>query len=865
MKLRAIRLRNVKKFGPDGVALEGLGNGLSVLAAPNEFGKSTIFEAVRLLLHEKHNTTKQAVQAFVPLSHAVGPKIELDIEYDGRDFRITKQFIKSSMAQIVDLTTGEVIERDGKADEWISEMIGANDGGKGPTGLLWVEQGTSMIQPEGGEALLPSLLEAEVGTLVGGERARIYLERARNELASLVTAKGKPKAGPYKLAIERAALAEQGFNELTASLAETEQIFAQLAEVDRQLDAVSAPDDMARQAEELAKAKNTLVAATLAQADIRSAKLEYDAQIRNHNEAEKKLSDRKQAESQATEATKLVTALKTEADKWADQAADLSGKTKQAALTAETTELAWKTTRAAGIVYEDYQRAKRAIAQRDAASKDLARARRIDADLTKLKAELGENRLTDEALHDLEDSAREKDIAEAKLDAGRTTLTAKLTESGQRIVLLDGEALPEIDVRLSGTSELYLGDHGTITLAASDPADLVQSFRTAEENLVTALLAAKVEDIAEARAVALVRRSLVSDVRSLDQELVELAPSGLSELAQSLADASAQIPDGFDEEAPSPTTATDLETLEAAHDEASAKLRALEVELSKARETSATKQAELRSAESRCAELINELGEKSSWPSIRGALEVKVAGYGRAAAGAKTKLDKLRHDLPDLQTAELAVTRLEQAKENGDKRLRNLREERIGLRTQLDGKEALGIGERLAEAATELETAQARVEEIDADVQALTLLANSLARAQERLKTEYFAPVSAELQPLLRLVLGNSEISLSETYQADSLRRGTFAESIDTLSGGTREQVAVLTRLAFGRLMAQQGRPVPVFLDDALVYCDDARLGSMFNALHEASKEIQCIVLTCHERAFSGIGGQLLLAKPWPE
>ena len=139
-------------------------------------------------------------------------------------------------------------------------------------------------------------------TLVGGERARIYLERARNELANLVTAKGKPKVGPYKLAIERAALAEQGFNELTASLAETEQIFAQLAEVDRQLDAISAPDDVARQVEELAKAKSTLAAATLAQADIRAAEFEHDAQVRNYNDAEKKLSGRKQAESQATEA-----------------------------------------------------------------------------------------------------------------------------------------------------------------------------------------------------------------------------------------------------------------------------------------------------------------------------------------------------------------------------------------------------------------------------------------------------------------------------------------------------------------------------------------------------------------------------------
>jgi len=59
--------------------------------------------------------------------------------------------------------------------------------------------------------------------------------------------------------------------------------------------------------------------------------------------------------------------------------------------------------------------------------------------------------------------------------------------------------------------------------------------------------------------------------------------------------------------------------------------------------------------------------------------------------------------------------------------------------------------------------------------------------------------------------------------------------------------------------MARQGKPAPVFLDDALVYCDDIRLAAMFDALHAAASEVQCIVLTCHERAFLEIGGKHLI------
>ncbi len=47
-----------------------------------------------------------------------------------------------------------------------------------------------------------------------------------------------------------------------------------------------------------------------------------------------------------------------------------------------------------------------------------------------------------------------------------------------------------------------------------------------------------------------------------------------------------------------------------------------------------------------------------------------------------------------------------------------------------------------------------------------------------------------------------------------------------------REQLSVLTRLAFARLLARDGRPAPVILDDALVYSDDDRIERMFDALH---------------------------------
>ncbi len=69
------------------------------------------------------------------------------------------------------------------------------------------------------------------------------------------------------------------------------------------------------------------------------------------------------------------------------------------------------------------------------------------------------------------------------------------------------------------------------------------------------------------------------------------------------------------------------------------------------------------------------------------------------------------------------------------------------------------------------------------------------------------------------------------------------------------------TRLAFARLFARSGRPVPVILDDALVHSDDDRIEAMFTALHRVAQEQQIIVLTCRQRAFAPLGGERLFAR----
>jgi uncharacterized protein YhaN len=134
-----------------------------------------------------------------------------------------------------------------------------------------------------------------------------------------------------------------------------------------------------------------------------------------------------------------------------------------------------------------------------------------------------------------------------------------------------------------------------------------------------------------------------------------------------------------------------------------------------------------------------------------------------------------------------------------------------------------------------------------------------LEQAESEAKTQYLAPVVNRLQPYLKMLLPDTDIILDETLQISALTRAGQNEDFSLLSGGTREQLAILTRLAFAELLLGQGRPATVILDDALAFSDDERIESMFDVLMRAGEQVQIIVLTCRKKLFSRLGAAQII------
>jgi uncharacterized protein YhaN len=76
----------------------------------------------------------------------------------------------------------------------------------------------------------------------------------------------------------------------------------------------------------------------------------------------------------------------------------------------------------------------------------------------------------------------------------------------------------------------------------------------------------------------------------------------------------------------------------------------------------------------------------------------------------------------------------------------------------------------------------------------------------------------------------------------------------ESLSGGTKEQLGILARLAGAALVAKEDT-VPVVVDDALGFTDPDRLAKMGEVFDTIGAHGQLIVLTCSPDRYDGVRG----------
>ncbi|WP_241524092.1 AAA family ATPase [Oceaniglobus indicus] len=139
MKIRAITLNNVRRF-TEPTRVAAIGDGLNVLCAPNEHGKSTLFDAMQALFFKPHGSRDKDIAALRP--HAGGaPEVTVEIETEAGLFSVAKRWFQKPAATVH--RGGTLIAQSDAAEAWIMDVLGGDAGG--PSGLIWVRQGMTRL------------------------------------------------------------------------------------------------------------------------------------------------------------------------------------------------------------------------------------------------------------------------------------------------------------------------------------------------------------------------------------------------------------------------------------------------------------------------------------------------------------------------------------------------------------------------------------------------------------------------------------------------------------------------------------------------------------------------------------------------
>jgi hypothetical protein len=878
MKLLALRLHNVRRFAGSGVAVEGMEDGVNVLCAANEFGKSTCFDALHALFFQPHSGAPWPVQSLRPYSGG-SPLIQVDVATGNGRFRLSKQFYSGRKAMVADLGSGRLLHQADEAERFIADLV--RGGTLGPAGLLWVRQGNTGIEKKSSkdeegekrarETVLSSV-QGEVEALTGGRRMIEAAASCDVELSRLLTATGRPKAdGPYaqalkardeQVALERRLDAE--VQNLRGALDARRKVLGRLAELEN-------PDTDAARRKAVEAAEQAFSAAQRHGEVFKRAEAEAALARNRRDDAALKLGNYRSALDRA----KALYGLREEAGRARDAAIDRRlqavARDDAAVAAVEAAEQAERAARDALQLLERQVRVLEAAQQLATRRGDLDRADGARRDIEAGEAALRGLVLPAASLQALERLDTEIAGLRAAEMAQSPIIRMDYQAGVAGTVAIGGTALADGEERaVTGAVSIAIAGIGTLTLRPPRDASKGNDLATAERKRRDLLETLKVGSLAEARQRDGAARDKKTEIDLAKQRLSLLAPKGLAPLRDEVArlerESRAESAGG---EALAPTGALEP----ARHALVDAEFRVAEAR-SAARETrpacdkagtavfEAEKAFNLVGAELDGIEA--KLGPEAGRAEREAALSGDFSDANTAFEAAEQHVEALRAGQPDLANAKATLDRARSALANAAKEVADLREQRGNLNTQIRAQSDDAVEEAWREAEGARALAEARVVRLEREVAILTRLRDALEAARTTARDHYFEPVMKELRPLLNLLFDDASIVFDdETLLPRTVQRNGQVEDIDRLSGGMREQMAVLTRLAFARLLARDGRPAPIILDDALVYSDDDRIEKMFDALHRQSREQQIIVFSCRQRAFEQLGGNRLRLTDW--
>lgn len=460
-------------------------------------------------------------------------------------------------------------------------------------------------------------------------------------------------------------------------------------------------------------------------------------------------------------------------------------------------------------------------------------------------------------------------LHEIQRDLDETSIRLQVVATGLRYELDDGKTLSLNGANLAGSGEQHLLEESEllipgigrlqITPGGEDVGKLRRQMDRLKQDQAAQLEKLNSPSLEEAERRVELRRKSLADVQRLEALLESVAPKGLEALLSEKTENQqrlhqcqqelAMLPEQHEGEGLSLSDAeTSLQTAELALQNAEAALRDHQTALARAEQNEDSAHREARTLRAELSTPERGAALESLEQQLRNA-KAQIAQLENSLLERKQKIAEAQPDFLQLDMDRLSAS-ARQAESSHQQRAIDIQ----GLQSRLEVQGAEGLEEKYNAVASELEQTNRRYNELRRRAEALDLLLALLQDKRQALTRRLQAPLQKHLDRYLALLFPKARLDVDENLQPGKFERDGELGHMDELSFGAREQLALLSRLAYADLLKEAGRPTLILLDDSLVHSDSERLAQMKRIIFDAAQRHQILLFTCHPDNWRDLG-----------
>jgi len=754
MKIRALRLYNVGRFENQGMAIEGIEDGVNVLSAANEIGKSTSFEALHALFFHPYSANRKELQRLRPYSGGY-PLIEVDITTTQGEFRLSKQFFGKSFAKVHNLRQKQLWLQADAAENFIASLVKDSTGS--PAGLLWVPQGLAFMEKPGADdvesrmGLLQSV-QGEVEAVTGGRRMDMIMAQVAAELDPLVTKRGAPKVGgSYHQAIELQERLEVEEQHLRGEVTALRQALDDRQKIEKRLLELQNSQMQSERSQEIKAAQSAFEEAKHHQEKIKTALALCDLASHAHELAKQKLENFRCAQAKHLD-------LKSQEQNLLVEHGELSSRRHQQMAEYERLQSLYeKACTKIQQLRQHYNQAQ-AVNQFTQLQLQCQQAACQEHQRQQVQQERNALKITPEIFDNLQRLDIEIASLQAKETATNPSFSVHYQEGAKNRLRLNGKDIHQSEEYFyQNQTQIDIPHIGHIILhtrLGSDGGKDLDKKRAEYQSLITQY---QIKNLKEARLQLERVGQLDVQLAGLRFSLSQIAPAGLAALQAKCDEVAAMIEDNL---APN----SDPIQIESLLLEAEQHQKQVQNDLNELQVLRLRQEQQWAKIKQQLAVLRAELSHLQD--IISGNQEQDLLQQFEETALNLSKvtkeLDLLQTMTLDIETAKIRLQRLQSADAAIMQEIGSLRENLASFNAAIATHSDQAIEEKWHEAKEALQAALKRREAESFHVAVLTRLAQTLEAARGHARDLYLLPVMRELTPLLQLIFDDMTIQFDE-------------------------------------------------------------------------------------------------------